>query len=71
VSIAWSDGSTDRCTTGSSGWCRIIGYQFAGTPQLTLSVTDVAHATLPYEPSLNCDPESDSDGTRITVQSPF
>jgi serine protease len=71
VSIAWSDGSVDSCTTGSSGWCRIAGYQFAGTSQLTLTVTDVVHAALPYEPSLNNDPDGDSDGTRITVQSPF
>jgi hypothetical protein len=72
VAISWSDGSVDQCTTGGSGICRIVGYQFKSFRQLTLTVTGVGNTALPYEPSLNSDPDGDgSDGTRITICSPW
>jgi serine protease len=70
VDISWSDGSVDRCVTRTEGWCSVLGYQFRRTPSLTLTVTDVSNTGLPYEPSLNHDPDGDSDGTRITVYKP-
>lgn len=37
---------------------------------VTFTVNDVTHATLTYESAGNHDPDSDSDGTSITVSKP-
>lgn len=37
---------------------------------VTFTVEDVAHAELAYDASANTDPDSDSDGTCITVSKP-
>ena len=52
-----------------AGACTVVGYQYT-LPCLTFSVTNVAHATLKYQPALNSDPDGDSNGTRITVCRP-
>jgi hypothetical protein len=33
-------------------------------------VTNVSHASLPYQPADNHDPDGDSNGTAITVSKP-
>ena len=70
VDIDWSDGSEDSCTTDSSGVCQMIGYQWIWSGSLTLSVVDVYHQDLTYDPNANEDPDGDSNGTSITVKRP-
>jgi serine protease len=70
VSGLFSDGSSVfQCTTGTTGSCTVVGYQWT-LSCLTFTVTNVTHATLKYDPTLNSDPDGDSDGTRITVCRP-
>jgi serine protease len=70
VSGLFSDGpSVFRCTTNTAGSCTVVGYQWT-LSCLTFTVTNVTHATLKYEPSLNADPDGDSNGTQITVCRP-
>jgi serine protease len=70
VTGLFSDGpSLFQCTTGGGGSCSVVGYQWS-LPCLTFTVTNVSHATLQYDPSLNTDPDGDSNGTRITVCRP-
>jgi serine protease len=70
VDILWSDGSVDWCTTGNDGECSVVGYTFRRTPFLKLTVTNISNTGLPYEPSLNHDPDGDSNGTSITIYKP-
>jgi serine protease len=66
----FSDGpSVFRCTTNTAGSCTVVGYQWT-LSCLTFTVTNVTHPTLKYEPSLNADPDGDSNGTQITVCRP-
>jgi hypothetical protein len=37
----------------------------------TFTITDIEHVATTYDPSLNDDPEHDSDGTAITVFRPW
>jgi chitodextrinase len=70
VSGLFNDGpSLFQCTTNASGSCTVTGYQWA-LSCLTFTVTNVAHATLEYDPLLNTDPDGDSNGTQITVCRP-
>ncbi len=70
VSGLFSDGpSLFQCTTNASGACTVVGYQWT-LPCLTFGVTNVTHATLKYDASLNTDPDGDSNGTQITVCRP-
>ena len=70
VDISWSDGSVDSCITGGNGWCNVVGYQFARTDQLTLTVTEISYPGLPYRQDFNHDPDGDSNGTSITIKKP-
>lgn len=66
----FSDGpSPFQCQTGASGSCTVVGYQWM-LSCLTFTVTNVAHAALKYDPTLNADPDGDSTGTQITVCRP-
>ena len=70
VDIQWSDGATDSCATDGSGVCRITGFQWIWAGSISLSVVDVYHPDLTYDPAANDDPDGDSDGTRITIRRP-
>jgi Tol biopolymer transport system component/PKD repeat protein len=65
---SWTGGSTGSCTTNAGGRCAVSR---AGIPRNTRSVsftvTDVARATFVYKPAANHDPDTDSNGTTITV----
>lgn len=71
ISGSWSHGGTGSCTTSSSGQCTVSS---SGIPKTTGSVTftvgNLTHATLPYVPASNHDPDGDSNGTSITVSKP-
>lgn len=44
----WSTGNTDSCKTGANGQCSIArGFLFVY--QATFTVTNVTHASLPYQ----------------------
>ncbi|MGD8342984.1 MAG: hypothetical protein PVF71_00800 [Desulfobacterales bacterium] len=70
VDIQWSDGSTASCATDGSGICRIVGFQWIWAGSISVSVVDVYHPDLTYDPAANDDPDGDSDGTRIVIQGP-
>ena len=68
VTIDWSIGGTASCQTESTGTCRVQSGTIARRDlSVTATVQGVTHATLSYNATDNHDPESDSDGTRITV----
>ena len=66
-----SNGITTACTTGSNGQCTI---NLPNLPNTLLSmgftVTKLARSGTVYVPALNGDPESDSNGTTITIYKP-
>jgi hypothetical protein len=73
VSGSWSGGFTGSgsCTTQSNGQCSLTtGTINKKSNSVNFSVTGVAHATLAYLPPSNHDPESDSNGTNITILKP-
>ncbi len=73
VSGDWSVGYTGSgsCVTDSTGGCSVISGNINGRRARTVfTVTDVAHASLSYDPLSNTDPDGDSDGTTITVFRP-
>ncbi|MDP8929881.1 MAG: Ig-like domain-containing protein [Actinomycetota bacterium] len=75
VSGSWTGSSsgdtTSNCTTDTSGICTI---ELAGIHKhdgsVDLTVTDISHTRLDYDPTANTDPDGDSDGTTITVTKP-
>jgi hypothetical protein len=73
VSGGWSGGANGggSCTTDGSGACTIskTGIK-TSVDNVTFSVTGASMASAVYEPSLNHDPDSDSDGTVITINQP-
>jgi PKD repeat protein len=68
VSGTWSDGiGSGSCTTGSTGVCSLSSPRLtSSTPSATFTVTSLTGGA-PYAPGSNHDPDSDSDGTSITV----
>jgi lysophospholipase L1-like esterase len=54
VTTAWSAGAGDSCTTGPDGRCSVTSDTFnrRKVASVTLTVTDVSHATLAYVPSI-------------------
>jgi len=62
---------TATCTTNSSGACQVIktGLKSKITT-ITLTVTNVTHATMSYLSHLNYDPDGDSNGTTIVIAKP-
>ena len=68
VSGSWNDGSTGSCTTNANGQCAVSRSGILKTKtSVSFSVTNVAQATLVYRPADNHDPDSDSNGTTVTV----
>lgn len=73
VSVRWSGGFTGSasCITDASGSCsRTTGNIAKKKGNVTLTVTNVSHASLSYELGSNHDPDGDSNGTAITVLKP-
>lgn len=60
---------TGSCVTDSAGTCTISTRDVPDSrvDLMTITVTDVTHASLPYDPAANHDPDGDSDGTSVTV----
>jgi hypothetical protein len=73
VSGSWSgaySGSTE-CTTDSNGTCSVVTGNIKNSKSsVTFTVSHISHATLTYDAAYNSDPDSDSDGTSITVNRP-
>ena len=69
---AWT-GAADGAVSGvtaSDGTVTLSTGEMNGGSDVTFTVTDVEHSSLPYDPTLNHDPDADSDGTTITVSKP-
>jgi serine protease AprX len=66
----WStDTSAVSCVTGSKGTCSITKSGIStGTTSVVFSVSDMTATNLVYDATMNHDPESDSNGTSITVR---
>ncbi len=73
VSGTWSGGASGSgsCTTDAGGQCSVTSSKISNSQSsATLTVANVSHATLLYEPAHNHDPDGNSDGTSITVAKP-
>ncbi len=73
VSVAWSGGASGTAsgTTDANGRCTFISGNISKTsPNATLTISNVTHATLTYSAAANHDPDGDSDGASITVNKP-
>ncbi len=72
VSGGWSTGGTSSCTTGTSGTCTVTLSNLSKTrnTSVTYTVNNVTKSGYTYQSTNNHDPESDSNGTKITVNRP-
>jgi hypothetical protein len=73
VSGTWTVGAltfSGSCTTNASGQCQITLNLSDAIASATFSVTNITFAGMTYQSSDNHDPESDSNGTSITVNRP-
>jgi len=73
VSGAWSGGysGTGSCYTGADGVCSVTtGSMTRRSTSVTFTVTGVAKESAVYDTAANHDPDSDSDGTSITIDKP-
>ena len=73
VSGEWSNGvsGSSSCITDATGKCTVSkGGLKKGGASVIFSVSDVTLAPSTYAPNANHDPESDSNGTSITVSAP-
>jgi hypothetical protein len=73
VSVQWTGGFSGFATgtTDSNGRCVFTSGNIAKTSSsATLTVLNVTHPVLTYQASTNHDPDGDSNGTAITVNSP-
>ncbi|NNE84044.1 MAG: hypothetical protein HKN28_08750 [Alphaproteobacteria bacterium] len=73
VSGSWSSGASGSgsCLTDASGSCDISkGGLKSNASSARFTVTGISHASLSYNSSANDDPDTDSDGTVITVAAP-
>lgn len=69
VTVAWSGARTGTatCTTTSAGTCTVSTGSLTSSSALTATVTSLAKSAYTYNAASNHDPESDSNGTAITV----
>jgi subtilisin family serine protease len=70
VNLTWSGAASGsgRCTTGTNGRCTLNVSRLSNSrPVLTFNVTNVTKSGFTYNAALNADPETDSNGTSITV----
>lgn len=64
----WSNGGTSSCTTGSTGTCQVSKSNIASTTSsVTFTITGLTKSGFTYQSGANHDPESDSNGTAITI----
>jgi hypothetical protein len=73
VSIQWGGGAsgTASATTDSNGRCTFVSGNISKqTSTATLTIIGMTHSTLTYAAAANHDPDSDSNGTLITVNKP-
>ncbi len=74
VSGAWVAGvsGSASCTTNAAGTCTVTSAKVkkSQVSSITFTVTGVSHGSLTYVGADNHDPDSDSDGTTITVSKP-
>jgi hypothetical protein len=69
---AWSDGTAASCTTDSAGRCHLTSLEADAdqVSSLTFTVNALVHLESPmyiYQAGRNTDPDSDSNGTAITI----
>ena len=70
VTGTWSNGfnGSGTCTTDANGWCQVQSAEILKkTGSVDFSIDAVSHASLVYTTADNHDPETDSNGTMITV----
>jgi hypothetical protein len=73
VTGTWSGGyaGSATCTTGSSGTCTVTSGNISNVQSsVTFTVKKLAKTGYGFEPAKNHDPDSDSNGTFITVLKP-
>jgi hypothetical protein len=71
----WSQGDgngrINSCTTDENGQCNVVSGRIPNAVEsATFTVSSATHVSLTYQASDNHDPDSDSDGTSITVDKP-
>ncbi len=72
VSMSWTglaSGSASR-NTGSDGTATFKASRIRGIGQVTFTVGGVTHSSFAYDAARNSDPDGDSDGNVIVVESP-
>lgn len=68
VSGTWSTGESAQCTTGVYGVCVFSLRDLTNkVHSVTFTVNDVQRTYSIYQPSVNTDPDGDSNGTQIIV----
>ena len=73
VSGNWSDGANggSTCTTNGSGQCTVSKSNLkSNVSQVTFSVSGITGSDISYDGMANHDPDTDSNGTTITVNQP-
>jgi subtilisin family serine protease len=70
VTVVWSNGETDTCTTSAVGTCSVEASEKKNVSSLSMGVLDLVHGSLVEDQSLNHDPDGDSDGSTIVVFKP-
>jgi hypothetical protein len=73
VNAAWTGGATGSvsCTTLADGQCSVTkGGIKKNQNSVTFTVSGVMKTGVTYQPSANHDPDTDSNGTAITVLKP-
>lgn len=70
VTVSWSNGSTASGITNASGVVTFTsGWLSTKTSSITLTITQVSANGYLYDSTANSDPDGDSTGTKITVNS--
>ena len=71
VSGQWTGGPSGNasCVTNSAGRCVVVtGNINTRKTDVTFTVGSVSHASLPYQPTSNHDPDQGSNGTVVTIR---
>lgn len=71
VTGSWSTGGSGSCVTDSLGQCSLIKNNLkANQPSVSFTVGNLSFPSHDYRSGYNHDPDSDSDGTLITISQP-
>jgi hypothetical protein len=75
VFYTWSNNKDNDCTTDSNGQCSLTSDKLKNVDysDISFSVDDITHDEVllfSYDADGNSDPDDDSDGTVITINSP-